>query len=94
MAASIALDTAIPCDHLTAAAWRHLNWRTGRLRFRVEGAGAEVRLTVYGARPDGEEPAPPPAFPPPPPMADGVGLGPLPGLRAALGVATGAAIGG
>eukprot|EP00969_Alexandrium_andersonii_P009155 401274-Alexandrium_andersonii.AAC.1 len=34
MAASIALDTAIPRDHLTAAAWRHLNWRTGRPRFR------------------------------------------------------------
>eukprot|EP00969_Alexandrium_andersonii_P157080 6943336-Alexandrium_andersonii.AAC.1 len=71
MAASIALDTAIPCDHLTAAVWRHLNWRTGHPRFRVVGNGAEAWLTVYNTRPDGKEPAAPPAFPPPPPMADG-----------------------
>eukprot|EP00969_Alexandrium_andersonii_P251066 11096686-Alexandrium_andersonii.AAC.1 len=55
MAASIAMDTAIPCDHLMAAAWRHLSRRTGRPRFRVEGAGAEARLTVCKTRPDGEE---------------------------------------
>eukprot|EP00969_Alexandrium_andersonii_P299434 13238513-Alexandrium_andersonii.AAC.1 len=41
MAASIALDTAIPCDHLAAAAWRPLNWRSGHPRFRVVGRGAE-----------------------------------------------------
>eukprot|EP00969_Alexandrium_andersonii_P031308 1366278-Alexandrium_andersonii.AAC.1 len=47
MAASIALGTASPCDHLTVAAWRHLNWRSGHPRFRVVGRGAEARLTVY-----------------------------------------------
>eukprot|EP00969_Alexandrium_andersonii_P189363 8365915-Alexandrium_andersonii.AAC.1 len=30
MAASIALGTAIPCDHLTVAAWRNLSWRSGQ----------------------------------------------------------------
>eukprot|EP00969_Alexandrium_andersonii_P369280 15474777-Alexandrium_andersonii.AAC.1 len=45
MTARVAMDTAIPCDRLTAAARRHLNWRSGRPRFRVEGAGAEARLT-------------------------------------------------
>eukprot|EP00969_Alexandrium_andersonii_P330575 14610256-Alexandrium_andersonii.AAC.1 len=70
MAASIAFDTAIPHDHLTVAAWRNLNWRSGRPRFRVAGRGAEAWLTVFNTRPDGEEPSGPPAFPPPPPMAD------------------------
>eukprot|EP00969_Alexandrium_andersonii_P114586 5065580-Alexandrium_andersonii.AAC.1 len=45
LAGVIALDTAIPCDHLTAAAWRNLNWRSGQPRFRVIGRGAEAHLT-------------------------------------------------
>eukprot|EP00969_Alexandrium_andersonii_P164214 7257913-Alexandrium_andersonii.AAC.1 len=35
LAAAIALDTAVPCDHLTVGAWRNLHWKSGQPRFRV-----------------------------------------------------------
>eukprot|EP00969_Alexandrium_andersonii_P210366 9293056-Alexandrium_andersonii.AAC.1 len=41
------MDTGVPSGHLTAAAWRHLNWRTGQPRFRVVGEGAEAMITMF-----------------------------------------------